>query len=251
MTITINYKFEREIRNKEGFKELRKLEMNFMDTESDVMFELHELKKGPTTPEEVDKEVKTKEREVRKKFHKAARVDEIAKRPFKRGWCQEHQDWCPIPSKCVPVDPLEKDRCWMIEQRRWEYDVVFYDQKSEEEMRLMYAEESVGVLNTWQDKATELLRRDMARIKIYKLWPFTSYSPWPDHKSMPGEMVAISQEEMRYRIYEKKKIQKEEHYIMFENNLKKAHQDIRSVLESGLVKTHFLKRELHQSYKAG
>ena len=229
-----NFKLEREMELKAGFIKLRKLELNFMDTESDVMFELHELKKGPTTPEEVDKEVKVKEREVRKKFRMAARVDEIAKRPFKRSWCEEHNDWCQIFSKCVPEDPLEKDRYWMIEKRRWEDKIEFYNQKSEEEMRLRYAVESVNVLTTWQYKATQMLTRDMKRIETNKLWPFTSYSPWPDHRSMPGEMADVSQEEMRYLMYEKKKLQKEDEYILFENNMKKAHEDIRCVVKIGL-----------------
>ena len=223
-----------EDRRKEGLKELGKIKMNFMDIDSDVTFQLHELEKGPTSPEEIDKEVETKQREVRKKFRKAAREDEIAKRPFKRGWCTEHQDWCPIQSQCVPEDPLEEDRYWMIEKRRWEDKVEFYNQKSEEKMRLRYAEESVDVLTTWQYKATQMLTEDMNRIKNYKLWPFTSYSPWPDHRSMPGEMVDVSQEEMRYLMYEKKKLKKEEQYIMFEKNLKKEHENIRSMVKPGL-----------------
>ena len=228
------YTREKEEGRKEGLKKLGKIQMNFMDTESDVTFELHELEKGPTSCEEIDKEVETRIREVRKKFRKAARVDENAKRPFKRGWCQEHQDWCPINSQCIPEDPLEKDRYWMIEKRRWEDKVEFYNQKTEEEMRLRYAEESVNVLTTWQYKATQMLTEDMNRIKNYKLWPFTSYSPWPDHRSMPGEMVDVSQEEMRYLMYEKKKLQKEEQYILFEQNLKEAHEDFRSVVKPGL-----------------
>ena len=56
-----------EDRWKEGLKKLGKIKMNFMDIESDVAFHLHELEKGPTSPEEMDKEVETKQREVRKK----------------------------------------------------------------------------------------------------------------------------------------------------------------------------------------
>ena len=51
---------------------------------------------------------------------------------------------------------------------------------------------------------------------------------------MPGEMADVSQEEMRYLMYEKKKLQKEDEYILFENNMKKAHEDIRCVVKIGL-----------------
>ena len=47
-------------------------------------------------------------------------------------------------------------------------------------------------------------------------------------------MVDISQEEMRYMLYEKKKLQKEEEYIVFEKNLRKAHGKMRNILKPGL-----------------
>ena len=50
-------------------------------------------------------------------------------------------------------------------------------------------------------------------------------------------MVDISQEEMRYLLYEKKKLHMEEEYITFEKNLKKAYSDMRNVLEPGLGKS--------------
>ena len=211
--------------------------MNFMETDPDVTFQLHEVKKGPTDPEEVYKEAEMRVREVRRKFCKAEREDEIADRPFKRGWCEEHQEWCPILSKCVPEDPLEKDRYWLMNYRKWEKNVVFYKQKSEKEMRINYAEESVGVLGSWQYKATWMLTTDMKRIETFNLWPFTSYSPWPDHKSIPGEMVDISQEEMRYLMYEKKTHKKEEEYIIFEKNLREAHEKVRSELKIRLSRS--------------
>ena len=47
-------------------------------------------------------------------------------------------------------------------------------------------------------------------------------------------MVDISQEEMRYILYEKKKLQKEEEYIAFEKNQRKAHGKMRNILKPGL-----------------
>ena len=73
-----------------------------MNTETDVTFELEEIKTGPNSQEDVVKEAEAKVREVQRKFHKAEQKDDYADRPFKRGWCKEHEDWCPIFSKCLP-----------------------------------------------------------------------------------------------------------------------------------------------------
>ena len=222
---------------KEWAKKLNKKAMSFMDTEEDVTFERHDVKIGPSSPEEIINEAETKVREVCRKFNKAIDKDDNANRSFKRGWCEEHRDWCPISSECVPEDPLEKDRYWILDYRKFEEDVVFYKQKCEEEVRLIYAKESVREATTWQYKATQMLTRDMERIEKYnkyQLWPFTAYSPWSDHKSIPGETVDVSQEEMRYMLYEKKKLQKEEEYILFEKNLRRNHYVNRDILKPGL-----------------
>ena len=89
--------FEYEVCCKEKGKEYSrkqaKKDTNFMETDEDVTVELHEIKNGPSSPSEIIKEVKTRTREVQQKFHKAGQKDEIAARPFERGWCEEHRDW--------------------------------------------------------------------------------------------------------------------------------------------------------------
>ena len=134
----------------------------------------------------------------------------------------------------MPEDPLEKDRRWLIDMRKMQESSSFYNQHSEEKLRLLHAEDSVNQSSTWQYKATHMLKRDMEIIEGKNIWPFTAYSPWPHLQSMPGEMVDISQEEMRYLMYEKKKLKKEDEYVTFEKNLREAHSEVRHVLKPGL-----------------
>ena len=222
---------------KERQKKRAKVDMNFMDTETDVLFELGKVKKGPTSPEDIDEAATTKVRKVQRKFRVAELKDENADRPFKRGWCEEHEDWCPIFSKCVPEDPLETSRGWLLNMRKGQESSMFYNQNSEEEMRLIFAEQSVDKFRTWQYKATQMLTSDMENIETHQLWPFTAYSPWPEQKSIAQGMEEISQEEMRYLMYEKKKIHREAEYIIFERNLLEKHKAIRNILKPGLSRS--------------
>ena len=114
---------------------------------------------------------------------------------------------------------------------------MFYNQNSEEEMRLIFAEQSVDKFRTWQYKATQMLTSDMENIETHQLWPFTAYSPWPEQKSIAQGMEEISQEEMRYLMYEKKKIHREAEYIIFERNLLEEHKGIRDILKPGLSRS--------------
>ena len=68
---------------------------------------------------------------------------------------------------------------------------------------------------TWEFKVLKTIHRDMRMIRCTRLWPFTSYSPYPHLKSIPGDMSDISPEELRYLKY----TSSEEEYVAYEEVL--------------------------------
>ena len=71
------------------------------------------------------------------------------------------------------------------------------------------------------------IHRDMRMIRCTRLWPFTSYSPYPHLKSIPGDMSDISCEELRYLRY----TSSEDEYVEYEKLLGVDYQQMRLRLE--------------------
>ena len=76
---------------------------------------------------------------------------------------------------------------------------------------------------TWEFKVLKTIHRDMRMIRCTRLWPFTSYSPYPHLKSIPGDMSNISPEELRYLKY----TSSEEEYVAYEKVLAEDYGNMR------------------------
>ena len=71
------------------------------------------------------------------------------------------------------------------------------------------------------------IHRDMKMIRCSRMWPLTSYSPYPHLKSIPGDMSDISCEELRYLRY----TSSEDEYVEYEKLLGEDYQQMRLRLE--------------------
>ena len=212
--------------------------------------ELSEMKKIPTSIEEIEKGKEIKKREIRKKFEKAMDGDDRTGSDIQRGWCCVHRNWCPIFSQCLPEDPLEKDHSWLVSMRRGQADTPCWEQRCEKSMRLQYEEKKVD-FNAWELKACSVVSEDMRSIdgsqtNKWRIWPFTCYSIFPNPKNFPSEMNDISQEEMRFQMYEKKKLNEEEKYIKLEENLLKSYDSMRDKLKLSYYGYPFTRRHEEQ-----
>ena len=243
-------KVQDEIMRRDRFKELimndDKWNEDLMETDlsgkcsAETFFglktlELSEIKKIPTSIEEIEKGKDIKKREIRKKFEKAMDGDDRTGSDIQRGWCCVHRNWCPIFSQCLPEDPLEKDHAWLVSMRRGQADTPCWKQRCEKLMRLQYEEKKVD-FDAWELKACSVVSEDMSSIdgsqtNKWRIWPFTCYSLFPNHRNLPSEMNDISQEEMRFQMYEKKKLNEEENYIKLEENLLKSYESMRGKLK--------------------
>ena len=69
------------------------------------------------------------------------------------------------------------------------------------------------------------IHEDMKMIKCRRsrMWPFTSYSPYPHLKSIPGDMSDISCEELRYLKY----TSSEDEYVEYEKFLEEDYETMR------------------------
>ena len=69
------------------------------------------------------------------------------------------------------------------------------------------------------------IHKDMKMIRCSKsrMWPFTSYSPYPHLKSIPGDMSDISPEELRYLKY----TSSEDDYVTYEKLLDEDYEHMR------------------------
>ena len=81
---------------------------------------------------------------------------------------------------------------------------------------------------TWEFQVLKTIHRDMKMIRCKILWPFTSYSPYPHLKSIPGDMSDISPEELRYLKY----TSSEEEYVAYEKVLAEDYGNMRLGLRS-------------------
>ena len=258
-------KVQNEVMRRDKFKEIimndDKWNEDLMETElsgkcsAETFFglktlELSEMKKIPTSIEEIEKGKEIKKREIRKKFEKAMDGDDRTGSDIQRGWCCVHRNWCPIFSQCLPEDPLEKDHSWLVSMRRGQADTPCWEQRCEKSMRLQYEEKKVD-FNAWELKACSVVSEDMRSIdgsqtNKWRIWPFTCYSIFPNHKNLPSEMNDISQEEMRFQMYEKKKLNEEEKYIKLEENLLKSYDSMRDKLKLSYYGYPFTRRHEEQ-----
>ena len=79
---------------------------------------------------------------------------------------------------------------------------------------------------TWEFQVLNTIHEDMKMIKCKRsrMWPFTSYSPYPHLKSIPGDMSDISPEELRYLKY----TSSEEEYVAYEEVLGEEYKYMRN-----------------------
>ena len=82
--------------------------------------------------------------------------------------------------------------------------------------------------NTWEFGVLETIHKDMKMMRYGKsrIWPFTSYSPYPHLKSIPGDMCDISPEELRYLKY----TSSEDEYVAYEKVLGEDYESMRERL---------------------
>ena len=85
---------------------------------------------------------------------------------------------------------------------------------------------------TWEFQVLKTVHEDMKMIRCgkSKMWPFTSYSPYPHLKSIPGDMADISPEELRYLKY----TSSEEEYVAYERVLGEDYQYMRNRLRKDM-----------------
>ena len=83
--------------------------------------------------------------------------------------------------------------------------------------RLLKLLERLTFKKTWEFQVLKTIHMDMKKIRCRgsRMWPFTSYSPYPHFKSIPGDMSDISPEELRYLKY----TSSEEEYVVYERVL--------------------------------
>ena len=89
---------------------------------------------------------------------------------------------------------------------------------------------------TWEFQVLKTVHEDMKMIRCgnSKMWPFTSYSPYPHLKSIPGDMSDISPEELRYLKY----TSSEEEYVAYEEVLGEDYQYMRFRLRRDREPSH-------------
>ena len=82
---------------------------------------------------------------------------------------------------------------------------------------------------TWEFQVLTMIHKDMKVIKCSRsrMWPFTSYSPLPHLKSIPGDMSDISPEELRYLKY----TSSEDEYVAYEKLLEEDYEYMRLALK--------------------
>ena len=80
--------------------------------------------------------------------------------------------------------------------------------------------------NTWEMQVLEIIHRDMKMISKSGMWPYTTYSPYPHLRSIPGDMSDISPEELRYLKY----TSSEDEYVAYEKLLEEDYKYLRGRL---------------------
>ena len=79
---------------------------------------------------------------------------------------------------------------------------------------------------TWEIQVLNKIHRDMKMVSKSGMWPFTSYSPYPHLKSIPGDMSDISAEELRYLRY----TSSEDEYVAYEKLVEEDYKCLRQGL---------------------
>ena len=94
--------------------------------------------------------------------------------------------------------------------------------------KLLKVLERLSFEKTWESKVLKTIHQDMKKIKCRRsrMWPFTSYSPYPHLKSIPGDMCDISPEELRYLKY----TSSEDEYVAYEKVLGEDYESMRERL---------------------
>ena len=79
---------------------------------------------------------------------------------------------------------------------------------------------------TWQFQRLNTIHQDMKKMTKSGVWPFTSYSPLPHQKSIPGDFCDISPEELRYLRYTSNEDEYEEYEETLEVDYKEMRKDL-------------------------
>ena len=140
---------------------------------------------------DLEQGVRKKRMEVRKKM---GSISQNWPDGDKAGWCKEHEHICDLDSPCAPWDPSEGSE---VDLRPW--------QKSAKVMELY------RLNSTWEFQVLKTIHQDMVKIARSGMWQFTSYSPVPHQRSIPGDFSDISPEEMRHLRYRTTKAEYEEY----------------------------------------
>ena len=92
--------------------------------------------------------------------------------------------------------------------------------------KLLKLLERLTFKKTWEFQVLKTIHMDMKKIRCRRsrMWPFTSYSPYPHLKSIPGDMSDISPEELRYLKY----TSSEEEYVAYEEVLGEEYKYMRN-----------------------
>ena len=88
--------------------------------------------------------------------------------------------------------------------------------------------EQYSFKKTWEFEVLNTIHEDMKMIQCRRsrMWPFTSYSPYPHLKSIPVDMSDISCEELRYLKY----TSSEDEYVAYEKVLGEDYESMRERL---------------------
>ena len=86
--------------------------------------------------------------------------------------------------------------------------------------------EQYSFKTTWQFQRLKTIHQDMKKITKSHMWPFTSYSPQPHQKSIPGDFSDISPEELRHLRYKSN----EDEYEDYEKTLEVDYKEMRNEL---------------------
>ena len=102
--------------------------------------------------------------------------------------------------------------------------------------KLLKLLERLTFKKTWEFQVLKTIHMDMKKIRCRRgrMWPFTSYSPFPHLKSIPGDMSDISPEELRYLKY----TSSEEEYVAYEKVLEEDYEYMRDGLRRDTGLSH-------------
>ena len=182
---------------------------------------------GPNSMKELEEQIKNNQTEIKEKYSEMWKQDRRAGKYINRGWCDEHRNWCPVKSEYNPPDPLTQ---FNHEQFQMYRNDGFLHCTKTSVVKETEAEKKICG-NTWQGSVLISLHKDMKAFERGNIWPYTSYSTHSSTPSLPGDLVDMSPEEMRFEIYELKKKGQENNYIYYEKTLKDDYENMRGQLK--------------------